>query len=138
MALVVSKFEWTDGGAQTFTTDEQVQNIRPRQMKYRADEASLDGTVRVVTTLGSGVEEILFDIRIEADGAKLKDFLAAGLDGKAINFIYDVNDDPGTRFDSTELMSHGRIELEFRGRLKLWMCRNVVLRRLSGNFDSLF
>lgn len=128
---MAAKFDWTDGGAQSFTTDLKLQGqmLDTNQPAYYTE--ALDGSVVEVVTVGSGQNEAIQFIRHEADDSGLRDLLDAMRRGISVTYTPDTGA-PGTTFTVTAIPPVPAAEMENEGRQNLWRAGPIRLRRLDG------
>ena len=127
-----SKFAWTDGGAQTFTTDLHTQRQEPNKNIPVFPAAALDGSVVEVITIGSGQNEIFVTITHERDDSGLRDWRAALMRGISQVFTPDT-DSPGTTFTVTAIHPIPMIRMVSEGRQSpRYSMSGIRLRRLDG------
>lgn len=81
-----AQFTWTDGTTKNYLLSRPLDRLRyaVRQTHYTLD--SLDFSVRQTYTLGSGVYEVLGDIRYDADSTGLSNLLRAGARGLTLTY----------------------------------------------------
>lgn len=82
-----TSFSWTDGGAQEHTLSVPLQKVRPSVRLRRWVRESIDYSTREVWYAGSGVYEIVAEIRYDDAPQSLVDLLLAG--AKDITITYD-------------------------------------------------
>lgn len=127
-----SKFEWTDGGAQSFTTDLHVQQQVPDKNRPTHTAESLDGSVIESISVGSGQNQIVVNIEHERDDAGLRDFRDAARRSLSLTFTPDV-DAAGTTFTVTAAPPVPEIIMVSEGRQSpRYALRGLILRRLDG------
>lgn len=126
-----SKFAWTDGGAQSFTCDVHVQLQTPHQHRWKKKTRSLDGTVLEVTTVGSGINEVVCAIRHDNDDTGLRDLQDALDRGLEMTFTPNL-DAPGTTYTVKAVGEVAPVTLEEEGQQNLWSIPYVRLARLDG------
>jgi hypothetical protein len=78
-------FSW-DNGESTLRTRTPMRDFRVRHQRARMVRESLDKSVREVTTIGTGVNEVRAMQRFEDDPGGLMDLLRAGADGGLIHY----------------------------------------------------
>lgn len=113
---------------------------RPAKVRARFEAWSLDGSQREVLTIGSGMPEILAEIRFADDGPDLLDMLDAGASGATLTYYPDL-DQTGTNYPCLLVEPAGdRVEAlrdrarSIRGEYEV----TVRLRRTDGGtFDAL-
>lgn len=130
---MASRFQWTDGGAQSLITDLHVQNQIPEKVRSLFPTRSLDKSVVEVVSVGSGVNQVRVLIAAEGDDTGLRDFQDAAKRGISIIYTPD-NSDPGTTFTVTAVQV-GEIGLDRRGRQDLFTL-SLTLARLDGGAFS--
>jgi len=126
---MASKFQWTDGGSQSFTTDVHVQNQVPQKFRTLYPDRSLDGSVLEVISIGSGINEVSMAIRHDNDDTGLRDLHDALARGLQMTYTPDT-DVPATTY-TVKAVEIGEIALEMEGRQNLWRF-DVTLARLDG------
>ncbi len=127
-----SKFAWTDGGAQTFTTDLHVQSQVPNINQPVFPSQSLDGTVIEVLSVGTGQEEVWVTVTHERDDEGLRDWRDAIVRGISQVFTPDI-DAPGTTFTVTAIHPIPQISMISEGQQSpRYSMTGIRLRRLDG------
>lgn len=127
-----SKFAWTDGGAQTFTTSLHIQQQVPNKNRPVFPAESLDGSVIEVIVVGSGQNEILCTVTQERDDQQFRDWREAILRGISQVFTPDV-DAPGTFFTVTAIHPIPLIAMVSEGlQSPRYSMVGIRLRRLDG------
>lgn len=126
-----SRFQWTDGGAQSFITDIRVQQQTYSKNRPAFVTESLDGTVVEAIVIGSGQNQATMSIRHERDHSGLRDLADALRRRISMTYTPD-NDTPGTTFTVTAVGDVPNPALEAEGRQDLFALGPFTLRRLDG------
>lgn len=127
----VARFQWTDGGAQSFICDLKLQGQMFSKNVPAFRTESLDGSVVEVVTVGSFQNQVTAWIRHEAAHSGLRDLAAALRRGISMTLTPD-NDTPGTTFTVTAVGDVPDPELETEGKQNLFRLGPLALRRLDG------
>jgi hypothetical protein len=131
--MSASRFQWADGGAQSFITDLHVQNQTPEQTRSLFPARSIDKAVLEVVSVGSGINEVSVVVRHERDDTGLRDLQDAAKRGLEFTYTPD-NDVPGTTF-TVKAVRVGHIRLESEGRQDMFSLP-LTLARLDGGAFS--
>lgn len=126
-----ARFQWTDGGAQSFITVLKLQQQTYSKNYPAMENESIDGSVVEAIVIGSGQNQVTGYIRHETDHDALRDLASALRRRISMTFTPD-NGTPGTTFTVTAV---GRIpdpQLESEGRQDLFSLGPITLRRLDG------
>lgn len=127
-----SKWEWTDGGAQSFTADLHIQKQEPNLNRPVYVAESLDGSVIEAISIGSGQEEIRCVVTEERDATGLRDFQDALRRRLSMTFTPDL-DAPGTTFTVTAAGGVPQVQMVSEGNQSpRYGLGPITLRRLDG------
>lgn len=130
--MSASRFQWTDGGAQSFVTDLHAQNQVPEKVYSTYGNRSLDKSAIEVVTVGSGVREMTVTIMAERNVSSLRAFQAAAKRGLSFTYTPDNVGAPGTTYTVTAVPgSVGKIGIDPRGRQDMFTL-TLTLARLDG------
>ena len=91
--------KWGTSWANSHQLRVPLQQVRPGHRKRRYVREPLDYSSRDVTSIGSGVYEIVALIRFDTDPDGLLSLLIAGLDGETLRYYPDETGDSGTYWD---------------------------------------
>ncbi len=129
--MSASRFQWTDGGAQSLITDLHVQRQIPKAQFTGFGDRSIDNSVIEVVTVGSAVNQVTVTIQAERDDTGLRDLQAAMIRGLSFTYTPD-NASPGTTFTVTAVpVTIGAVGLDRRGRQDMFTL-TATLARLDG------
>lgn len=131
--MSASRFQWADGGAQSFITDLHVQNQTPDKARSLFPSRSIDKAVLEVVSVGSGINEVSVVVRHERDDTGIRDLQDAARRGLEFTYTPD-NDAPGTTF-TVKAVRIGSIRLESEGRQDMFSLP-LTLARLDGGAFS--
>ncbi len=126
-----ARFQWTDGGAQSFVTVLKLQQQTYAHNRPAFVVESIDGSVVEAVVVGSGQNQIRGFIRHETDQASLRDLASALRRRLSMTFTPD-NDVPGTTFTVTAVGEVPNPVQEAEGRQDLFALGPITLRRLDG------
>lgn len=130
--MSASRFQWTDGGAQSFISDLHVQDQTPDKAYSIYGDRSLDQTAIEVITVGSGINEVTVTIGAERDVTGLRDLRAAMLRGLQFTYTPDNVGAPGTTYTVKAVPgSIGPIRIDGRGKQDLFTM-TATLAALGG------
>lgn len=133
--MSASRFQWTDGGAQSLITDMHVQRQLPKAAFTTFGDVSLDNSVIEVITVGSAVNQVRVTVEAERDDTGLRDLQAAMVRGLSFTYTPD-NASPGTTFTVTAVPGTiSEVGLDFRGRQDMFTL-TATLARLDGGAFS--
>lgn len=127
----VARFQWTDGGAQSFICDLRLQGQTYSKNRPTFVTEALDGSVVEAVVIGSGQNQVTASIRHEADHSGLRDLADALSRRISMTFTPD-NDTPGTTFTVTAVGQVPQPVLESAGQENLFALGPFTLRRLDG------